>query len=154
MKRTFAAFLVLCTLPLFAQKESPLTALPFTPVLDVKSMDKNTNPCVDFYQYSCGGWIASNPIPADQAAWSVYGKTTDENSHFLWGILDEVSKPGANRTPVQQKIGDYFASCMDEAKVDAQGIKPLTPWLDRIDALILAIPVVWYYWLWIYSPRV
>jgi endothelin-converting enzyme/putative endopeptidase len=133
MKR-FAFVLLLASLPLFAQ-DQPLTALPYTPSLDVPSMDKSANPCVDFYQYSCGGWIAHNPIPPDQAAWSVYGKLTNENLRFLWGILDEASKPSANRTAVQQKIGDYFAACMNEPAIEKLGAKPLQPLLAQIAAI-------------------
>src|SRR5206468_6961745 len=62
-----------------APKERPLTALPYTPSLDIPSMDRTADPCVDFYQYTCGGWMKSNPIPGDQASWSVYGKLAEEN---------------------------------------------------------------------------
>jgi putative endopeptidase len=118
-----------------AKKERPLTALPYTPSLDVAAMDRSANPCDDFYQYVCGGWVKSNPIPADQAAWSVYGKLGDENARFLWGILEEAAKPAANRTAVQQKIGDYFDACMDEHRVEQLGAEPLKPLLDEIAAL-------------------
>src|SRR5271170_3637594 len=74
-----------------AQTEKPLTSFPYTPGLDVASMDKTANPCVDFYQYSCGGWMKNNPIPADQANWDVYAKLHQENQQFLWGILDQLS---------------------------------------------------------------
>src|SRR5260221_6362313 len=62
-----------------APQDKPLTVLPYTPSLDVSAMDKTADPCNDFYQYTCGGWMAHNPIPADQASWSVYGKVSDEN---------------------------------------------------------------------------
>src|ERR1051326_7738665 len=124
------ALILFATLAVSAQ-ESPLTSLPYTPSLNVPSMDKSADPCVDFYQYSCGGWIASNPIPPDQAAWSVYGKLTNENLRFLWGILDEASKPSPNRTAVQKEIGDYFASCMNEEAIETLGAKPLQPMLKR-----------------------
>lgn len=115
--------------------DRPLTAIPYTPSLDVKAMDRTADPCNDFYQYSCGGWLVSNPIPPDQAAWSVYGKLTQENMQFLWVVLEDVARPAADRNAVQQKIGDYFASCMDVTAVDAAGIKPLEPLLQRIDGL-------------------
>ena len=62
----------------------PLTAMPYSPSLDVTSMDRSVDPCVDFYKFSCGGWQKNNPIPADQAAWSVYAKLANENQQFLW----------------------------------------------------------------------
>src|SRR5260221_4925867 len=118
-----------------APKERPLTAMPYTPSLDVPSMDRSANPCDDFYQYSCGGWIAHNPIPADQAAWSVYGKLADENSRFLWGVLEGLKPGTANRTPVQAQIGDYFSACMDEAAIEKRGDAPIKPLLAEIDAI-------------------
>src|ERR1700682_2359384 len=108
------AIILVLALPLFAQTsptpaapvDKPLTQLPYTPSLDVPSMDKKADPCGDLYQYSCGGWIANNPIPADQAAWSVYGKVTDENQRYLWGVLEELGPQAKNRSAVQQKLGD------------------------------------------------
>ena len=133
MKRA-AALLLLFAAPLLAQT-TPLTQLPYTPSLDVPSMDKSVEPCVDFYQYACGGWMKNNPIPPDQASWSVYGKVADENARFLWGVLEEDAKPGVDRTPVQQKIGDYFHACMDTAAIESLGAAPLEPLLGEIDAL-------------------
>ena len=116
-------------------KEHPLTALPYTPSLDLASMDRTADPCADFYQYVCGGWMKSNPIPPDQASWSVYGKLTEENGEFLWGILEEAAKPAADRIPTQQKIGDYFEACMDEPRIESLGSTPLNSVLDEIAAL-------------------
>jgi putative endopeptidase len=116
-------------------QETPLKSFPYTPGLDVAAMDRTADPCVDFYQYTCGGWMKNNPIPADQAKWSVYGKLTQDNQRYLWGILDDLAKQTAGRNANQQKIGDYFAACMDEATVEKLGAKPLKPHLDRIAAL-------------------
>ena len=62
-------------------------------------MDRSVDPCTDFYHYSCGGWIKKNPIPPDQARWDVYAKLTEDNERFLWGILEEASKPSAQPEP-------------------------------------------------------
>jgi putative endopeptidase len=127
--------LLAVTLTASAQTEKPLTSFPYTPGLDVTSMDKTADPCVDFYQYSCGGWKKNNPIPGDQARWSVYGKLYQDNQQFLWGILNQLSKQTTGRNPNQQKIGDYFGACMDEASANKLGVKPLRPYLDQIEAM-------------------
>ncbi|MDR3762836.1 MAG: M13 family metallopeptidase [Acidobacteriota bacterium] len=115
-----------------AAAEKPLTALPYTPSLDLNSMDTTADPCADFYQFTCGGWMKHNPIPGDQANWSVYGKLANDNYQFLWGILDDLSKSTGKRTPVQKQLGDFFGSCMDEPRIEALGAKPLEPELKAI----------------------
>ncbi|MGA9353512.1 MAG: M13 family metallopeptidase [Terriglobales bacterium] len=102
------------------------------PVLDVTAMDKTIDPCVDFYTYSCGGWMKKNPIPPDQASWGTYSKLEDENRAQLRAILEEAAKTGIPRNAAIQKIGDYYASCMDEPAIEKLGIQPLQPELDRI----------------------
>ena len=102
------------------------------PALDINAMDRSIDPCVDFFAYSCGGWIKKNPIPADQSSWDTYSKMQDENLSQLRGILEDASAPDAKRNAVTQKIGDYYASCTDEKAVDAKGAEPLKPALDRI----------------------
>jgi putative endopeptidase len=121
----------------FAQSapDGPITSLPYSPSLDLTSMDKTAEACMDFYRYACGGWEQKNPIPADQSSWSVYGKLHDENLHFLWGLLNEVSVARLDRTPSEQKTGDYFASCMDESAIDVAGADPIQPALDRVAKL-------------------
>lgn len=116
-------------------ERGPLDALPYTPSLDTNAMDRTAKPCHDFYQYSCGGWRTRNPIPPDQSSWSVYGKLYEDNQRFLWGILSNLSPSSAARSANQQKIGDYFATCMDEKAIARQGAAPLMPLLARIDAL-------------------
>jgi len=123
------------TNPVAVVDDKPVTALPYTPSLDLPSIDKSADPCVDFYQYTCGGWMKKNPIPADQAAWSVYGKLTVDNQRFPWGNLDDMAKKSAGRTATQQKIGDYFGACMDEAAVEKLGAAPLKPALAEIAAM-------------------
>ena len=129
-----AAQVLYMGLPATAQ-DKPLTEFPYTPGLDTSALDTTANPCEDFYQYTCGGWIKNNPIPADQARWSVYGKLYQDNQRFLWGILETLSHKENGNTANQQKIGDYFAACMDEAAVETRGATPMQPVLDEIAAM-------------------
>jgi putative endopeptidase len=99
-------------------------------------MDRTADPCLDFFAFACGSWTKKNPIPPDQAAWSVYAKLQDENEQFLWGILEEAARlPDAHRTPAQRRVGEYFAACMDEAAVEAAGQRPLARELASVAAL-------------------
>src|SRR6202521_3670598 len=106
-------------------KEEP--ALPYIPSLDVTAMYKSIDPCVDLYHYSCGGWQKKNPIPPDQTSWSVYGKLYQDNLIFLRGILEHAGsntdrRDGDRRDAVTQKIGDFYASCMDETTAEKRGV--------------------------------
>jgi len=107
---------------------------PYTPGLDLSSMDKSIDPCVDFYQYACGGWQKKNPIPPDQTSWSVYGKLYEDNLNYLHSLLDEAASPSAHDA-VTRHVGDFFAACMDEATIENKGITPLAPELERINAV-------------------
>jgi putative endopeptidase len=129
-------FLWVLAAPLvLAAQDRPLASLPYTPTLNPAFMDRTADPCVDFYKFACGNWIKLNPIPADQARWDVYAKLETDNLRFLWGMLQEYAKPSPSRSANQQKIGDYFAACMDEASVEKAGAAPLRPQLDEIAAL-------------------
>jgi putative endopeptidase len=103
-------------------------------VLDISSMDTSVDPCVDFYTYSCGGWMKKNPIPPDQSSWSIYGKLQDENRAQLRGILESAAATG-QRTAYTQKIGDYYASCTDEAAIERAGITLLKSQLQAFENL-------------------
>jgi endothelin-converting enzyme/putative endopeptidase len=112
--------------------DGPLPTLPYTPGLDPAAMDRTVDPSVDFYAYTCGGWMAKNPIPADQGAWSVYAKLEADIERHLWGLLQSAADPSSARSPVQAQIGDYFAACMDEARIESLGSKPLDPALEAL----------------------
>ena len=97
--------------------------------------DKSINPCEDFYKYSCNKWIAANPIPADQVYWSTGSSLELWNDNILRETLEANSKNDSQRTAAQQKIGDYWAACMDESTINAAGVKQLQTELDRIAGL-------------------
>jgi putative endopeptidase len=102
---------------------------------DLDAMDKSVNPCEDFYEYACGNWRKKNPIPSDQARWGRFNELAEYNRQFLHNILEKASADDPKRTPVMQKIGDMYQSCMDEAAVNAKGSEPLKAELDRITAI-------------------
>jgi putative endopeptidase len=110
-------------------------ALPYSPSLDLGSLDKSIDPCVNFYQYACGGWRQKNPIPADQTGWSVYGKLYQDNLNFLRGILEQAASNLSQRDAVTQKVGDFYGSCVDEAGIEKSGVEPIKADLEAIARL-------------------
>lgn len=94
--------------------------------LDAAALDRSADPCKDFYQFACGGWIAKNEIPGDESTWMrSFSEINKRNEQELRRILEEAAKGGEGRDEVTRKIGDYFGACMDEAAVDAAGTKPI-----------------------------
>ncbi len=100
--------------------------------LDHATIDSKVDPCGNFFRYACGGWIDANPIPPDESRWGLDQQLGDRNREKLRAILE---KAASQPTPETQKIGDFYASCMDEAKIEALGMSPLKPDLDQIAAL-------------------
>lgn len=136
MARLFACFAFLsclCVASLAQSSTSP--ALPYSPSLDLSSMDKSIDPCVDFYTYSCGGWQKKNPIPPDQTSWSVYAKLQQENLKFLRGILEDAAQAKGPRNQVTREIGDFYSSCTDQAVIDRRGAAAIQPQLDALTRL-------------------
>jgi putative endopeptidase len=102
---------------------------------DPNLTDKTLDPCDDFYQYSCHKWLAANPIPADQVFWTTGSGLDLWNEGVLRETLESASRNDSGRSPGQQKIGDYWAACMDESGIEALGLKPIAGELARIQAL-------------------
>jgi putative endopeptidase len=100
-------------------------------------MDPSASPCQNFYEYADGGWLKRNPIPSDYPSWGAFNELEERNREVLHQILEKLAKERDTAVPGsdQQKLGDFYASCMDETAIEAQGLKPLEAELDRIDKI-------------------
>src|SRR6266436_4632439 len=103
---------------------------------DTANLDKTCKPCDDFYQFAMGGWMKSNPIPPEYSSWGSFTRLGDKNQQNLRQILEAAehakAAPGSN----EQKIGDFYASCMDTTAIDAAGTNPIEPdpaWIAPIN---------------------
>jgi putative endopeptidase len=123
-----AVLLPLARLPLRAGDTSSWGFAP-------SNLDRSCKPCDDFYQFAMGGWMKSNPIPPQYSSWGTFTQLHDNNLAALRGILETVAKASAPAGSNEQKIGDFYASCMDTAAIEAAGLKPLAADLSAIDAV-------------------
>ena len=112
----------------FAQRPGPASSV------DKAAMNTAVEPCTDFYQYACGNWNASHPLPADRSRYGRFNELQDHNEHTLLDILQS-AEAKSNRSAIDRMIGDFYASCMDTATLARKGIAPLKPELDRIAAM-------------------
>ena len=120
--------------PAFAAAPAP-AASKTKPSFDASALDRAVDPCDDFYQFACGSWMKNNPIPGDQAQWGRFNELAEQNRAQLHEILDEAKAPLAKRDATAQKIGDYYAACMDEAAAEKRRAAPLEPLFKEIDAV-------------------
>jgi putative endopeptidase len=103
---------------------------------DVSNLDRNARACQDFNQFANGGWIAKNAIPPAYSRWGNFEKLSEQNLETLHQILEGLAKnKGAAKNGNEQKIADFYASCMDEPAIEKEGFNPLNPELKRIDAI-------------------
>src|SRR4029453_16114551 len=83
------------------------------------------DPCTDFYAYACSKWEQQNPIPADRPSWGRFNELQERGEYIVRDILEKSGPGKTGRSPVEQKIGDYYATCMDESAIEKAGTKPL-----------------------------
>jgi len=116
---------------LFAQSKENVQP-PAEVRFSVDMLDKSIDPCNDFYAYACSKWLAKNPIPSDRSSWGRFNELQQRGEFIVRDILEKASVDAPGRSANQQKIGDYYASCMNVDAVNEAGLKPLQPLLDRI----------------------
>jgi putative endopeptidase len=129
------AILVCCSSLATAQTASlAAPAVPELRVFDPSLISTTVDPCEDFYQFSCKGWLTRNSLPADQTSYGRFTELYELNRLHLRQILETASDTSTKRSADEQKIGDEYTSCMDSAAIDRKGVTPLQPALDRIAA--------------------
>ena len=102
--------------------------------IDLSAIDKSVDPCQNFYTYACGSWMKNNPIPPQYSRWGRFNELADHNLEISHQILEDAAK-NQQRSPLDQKIGAFYAACMDEAAIDKVGDKPLLPTINAIEAI-------------------
>lgn len=117
------------------EAKTPPKKVELLPGLDKRLMDTTADACTNFYQYACGNFAKLYPIPPDRSSYGSFTSVYDYTQDILRGLLEQAANTNAQRAPNEQKIGDYYASCMDESAIDARGLKPLQFEFDRIAAL-------------------
>jgi putative endopeptidase len=101
----------------------------------IDMLDKSIDPCKDFYAFACSKWVAQNPIPADRSSWGRFNELQQRGEYIVRDILEKAAVDRPGRSASEQKIGDYYASCMDEGAVEKMGIKPLDRDFQSIAAI-------------------
>jgi putative endopeptidase len=99
---------------------------------DTANLDKTCKPCDDFFQFAMGGWMKNNPIPPEYSSWGSFTVLADKNQQALRQILEAAEKSNAPAGSNERKVGNFYASCMDTAAIEAAGTKPIDAVLQRI----------------------
>jgi len=134
-RRLVVAFVFACLPAVTLLSQAPAPPAPSARSqsgLNLASLNRSVDACTDFYQFACGGWLASNPIPADRPRWGRFDELQDRNLEVMKRVLETAS---TGRDGSAKKIGDYYATCMDEATIERRGASPLDPDLKNIAAL-------------------
>ena len=102
---------------------------------DTKNLDRSCKPCDDFFEFAMGGWMKANPVPPEYSTWGSFTVLLDKNQQNLRQILEKEENAKAASGSNGQKIGDFYASCMDTSAIEAAGARPIEPEMARIAAV-------------------
>lgn len=135
--KNFLLFIVLYFFLQSCKLNSNNSAESSKPAADVLAvnMDTTIKPTEDFFMYANGGWIKNNAIPAEESSWGIGNLVIEENYRRLREISEKAAKENAAKGSTSQKIGDFWATAMDSAKIEQTGLKPLQPWFDKINSI-------------------
>jgi len=122
-------------IPGIAGQGAPALAKPLCSGIELGAIDKSVNPCADFYQYACGSWLKNNPIPTTESSWGRFSELHERNQTILKGILEKASAAAKTSDADEKKLGDLYASCMDQKAIEKKGAAPLKPDLSSIGQL-------------------
>ncbi len=103
--------------------------------LDPAALDKSADPCNDFYQYACGGWLSTHEIPADKSAYGRFYEIQERNEKALKEILDRSASGDDKTSPAMARVKDYYGACMDEPSVEKSGLPTIAPLLKSIKSV-------------------
>ena len=130
MRSTTALLLLfLAAPPVFSQSSSSVPPKEIVS-FDLDAIDRGVNACADFYEFACGNWRKNNPIPPDKARWGRFDELADRNLSLLREILEKAADAGAPGP--ERQIGDFYAACMDEPRIESLGARPIQPDLDAV----------------------
>ena len=112
-----------------------ITSLGQSKAFDPANMNTAVEACTDFFEYANGGWLKKTEIPASESRWGSFNVLADRNNAMVKEVLDKAVTSNAKAGSNERLIGDYYATCMDEAAIDRAGFDPVKPYLARIDAI-------------------
>ena len=129
------SIIVICAVLTISAGSATKSAADASWGFSLTNLDRSCKPCDDFYEFAMGGWIKANTIPAEYSTWGSFTVLRDKNLSGMRTILESAGNSKAAAGSNEQKIGDFYSSCMNTAPIDAAGSRPLAADLAAIEAI-------------------